>query len=296
VLWLALLATIAVDPSLTRLRDEDERVAAIAWRLQTANAAICTARANLLGLSVQALSQYPKSEQDAARAQFGLDRHVAIAAIVPDGPGARAGLSAGDAILAINDVATPAVLADDGYAPVGQVEDMLETAMLRPPVRLRVARAGTIRDVVLPGQSGCASRVQIIAGKSINAGADGRYVQINARMIEFVDSDDELAVIIAHELAHNIRRHVALKTNSKQAEYEADALGAWLVARAGYDVNAVLRFWTRFEDRTNAGIFADGTHPSKKKRLVAVAAVVADVTNKQSGGEPLMPPPSLAAQ
>jgi beta-barrel assembly-enhancing protease len=293
---LAILASLAADPSLTRLREEDARVANIAWRLQTANAAFCTNKANLSGLSVQALSQYPKHQQSAAKAQLGLNRNVVVAAVVPESPAARAGLMAGDAILAINNVETPVVLADDGYAPVGKVEDMLDTALVRPSVKMRISRAGVAQDVTLSGQSGCASRVQIIAGKSINAGADGHYVQINARMLDFVQSDDELSVVIGHELAHNIRRHKALKTKSKQAEYEADALGAWLVARAGYDVKAIVPFWTRFEDRTNAGIFADGTHPPKKKRLAAIATVVADIDAKQIRREPLDPPSSLAAQ
>jgi beta-barrel assembly-enhancing protease len=278
---LALLATIAADPSLTRLRDEDARVAAIAWRLQTANAPICPNKANLAGLSVQALSQYPKAQRAAAKAQLSLGRHVAIAAVVPDSPAARAGLAVGDAILAIDDVETPVVLDGDGYTPVGKVEEMLDAAIVRSTVKLRIARAGVAQDVVIVGQPGCASRVQIIAGNSINAGADGYYVQINARMIEFVQSDDELAVVIGHELAHNILRHKALKTKSKQAEYEADALGARLVAQAGYDLKAVLPFWTRFEDRTNAGIFADGTHPPKKKRLAAIKAAVADLEASQ---------------
>jgi beta-barrel assembly-enhancing protease len=296
MLSLALLATVAADPSLTRLRDEDARVANIAWRLQTANAAFCTNKANLSGLSVQALSQYPKHQQLAAKAQLGLNRHVAVAAVVSDSPAARAGLMAGDAILAINNAETPVVLGGDGYAPVGKVEEMLDAAFLQKEVKLRLSRASVAHDVTLSGQPGCASRVQIIAGKSINAGADGHYVQINARMLDFVQSDDELAVVIGHELAHNIRRHKVLKTPSKQAEYEADALGAWLVARAGYDVKAVLPFWTRFEDRTNAGVFADGTHPPKKKRLAAIAAVIADIDAKQILREPLDPPSSLAAQ
>lgn len=296
MLSLVLLASLAVDPSLTRLRDEDARVANIAWRLQTANAAICMNKANLLGFSVQALSQYPQSQRAAAKAQLGLKRHVAIAAVVPDGPAARTALAAGDAILAINGAETPVVLGDDGYAPVGRVEDMLDRAMTAKTTKLRIATAGVARDVVIAGQEGCASRVQIIAGRSINAGADGQYVQINTRMLDFVQSDDELAIVIGHELAHNIRRHKALKTPSKQAEFEADALGAWLVARAGYDVNAILPFWTRFEDRTNAGIFADGTHPPKKKRLAAIAAVVADIQAEQIRGGPLDPPATLAAQ
>ncbi len=292
---LALIAAIAVDPSLTRLRDEDARVAAIAWRMQTANAAICPQKANLSGLSLHALSQYPRALRSAASAQFGLGSLVAISAIVPESAAALAGLKVGDGIVAINGTAAPTVAVDAGYAPVAAVETMFDAALAQPPVILRVERDGTVRDISLTGAAGCPSRVQIIAGNSINAGADGNYVQINARMLDFVQSDDELATIIGHELAHNILRHKAARTPSKQAEYEADALGIWLVARAGYNVNAVLPFWTRFEARTNAGIFADGTHPSKKKRLAAITATLAQVAARQQRGERLDPPAQYTA-
>lgn len=289
MLSLALLASLAADPTLTRLREEDARVAIIAWRLQTANAPICPKTINLSGMSVQALSQYPKQQRAAATAQLGLDRHVAIAAIAPDSPADRMGLAVGDSIIAINGLETPIVSPDDGYEPVAKVEDSLDFVMVRPSIDLRIARAGIERDVKLSGQPGCPSRIQIIPDNSINAQADGRFVQINDAMLSFVLNDDELAVIIGHELAHNILRHIKLKTRSKTAEYQADRLGVWLMARAGYDVEAVVPFWTRFEKRTNAGIFAAGTHPSPKKRIAAVAKAVADLKAQRAAGQPLIP-------
>ena len=166
---------------------------------------------------------------------------------------------------------------------------MLDAALGHSPADLRISRQGAERSVTLVGDTGCASRVQIIAGGSINAQADGNYVQINSAMLDFAANDDELAVIVGHELAHNILRHIALKTPSKTAEYQADRLGVWLMARAGYDVNAVVPFWTRFEKRTNAGIFADGSHPSTKRRLAAVAAAVAQLKAQRAAGQPLIP-------
>ncbi len=285
------LVTLAADPSLTRLQAEDARLAAMSWRLQTANVALCPQKAMISGISLHALSQYRAGQRAAATAQFGLRDRVGVAAVAPGSAADRAGLKVGDVLLVIDGQATPTLNTSAGYAPVGHVEAMLDAALANAPAALEIQRQGGVEErITLTGDPGCASRVQIIAGSAINAQADGRYVQINAKMLEFVASDDELATIMGHELAHNILRHRALKTPSKQAEYAADRMGVWLMARAGYNVDAVIPFWTRFEKRTNAGIFADGTHPSPKKRLAAVAAAVAAFKAQRASGQPLIPP------
>jgi beta-barrel assembly-enhancing protease len=284
------LATLAADPSLTRLQVEDARVAAMSWRMQTANVALCPTKTAISGLALHALSQYRTGQRAAATAQFGLRDRVGVAAVAPGSAADRAGLKIGDALLVVDGQATPTVGANVGYAPVGQVETMLDAALANAPAELEIQRQGGVEErIALTGDTGCASRIQIIAGGAINAAADGQYVQINAAMLNFAASNDELAVIVGHELAHNILRHRALKTPSKQAEYAADRMGVWLMARAGYDVDAVIPFWTRFEKRTNAGIFADGTHPSSKKRLAAVAAAVAALKAQRAAGQPLIP-------
>jgi beta-barrel assembly-enhancing protease len=292
-----LLATLAADPSLTRLQAEDERVAAISWRMQTANVALCPQKATISGISLHALSQYQPAQRTAATAQFGLTDHVGISAVARGSAADRAGLKVGDALLTIDGQATPTVMQNGGYGPVAHTEAMIEAALVSSSVSLKIQRRGGAHErIELSGDPGCASRVQIVAGSAINAQADGRYVQINAKMLEFVASDDELATIIGHELAHNILRHIADKTPSKQAEYAADRLGVWLMARAGYDVDAVVPFWTRFEKRTNAGIFADGSHPSPKKRIAAVAVAVAEFKAQRAAGQPLLPSPRPRAQ
>ena len=294
---LLLSATIAADPSLTRLQAEDARIAAMSWRMQTANAALCPQNGPVSGLSIHALSQYRVSQRAAAMTQFGLRDRVGVAAVAPGSAAARAGLKVSDMIYRVDGQETPMVGPNAGYAPVGQVEAMIDAALAAAPAELEIMRPGGVEErIELAGDPGCASRVQIIAGGAINAKADGQYVQINAAMLDFAANDDELAVIVAHELAHNILRHVARKTPSKQAEYAADRMGVWLMARAGYDVNTVVPFWTRFEKRTNAGIFADGSHPSPKKRIAAVAAAVEELKAQRASGKPLIPPLVRAAQ
>jgi beta-barrel assembly-enhancing protease len=249
--------------SLAALQAQDARVADVAWRLQTANAALCPGgRVN--GIAVQARSQF------AGDVELG-DRPV-VAAVASGSAAARAGLRAGDELLAVGGQATPVVAKRAGYAPVAATEEMIEG----DAVKLQIRRGNVQQSIAFRPDAGCPSRVQIVPGRRINAQADGRFVQINAAMIDFVANDDELAAVVAHELAHNILKHREEKTPSRQAEYEPDRLSVALVSRAGFDTGAVIPFWTRFEKRTNAGIFADGTHPGAKKRLAALAAAIAE--------------------
>jgi beta-barrel assembly-enhancing protease len=273
------LTTLALDPSFVRLQREDARLETIAWRFQTGNSAACPGQ-HVTGFSVHARSQYPRDMQGQLPM---LDRPV-VAAVASGSAAARAGLRAGDVLLAIGGRPTPQVSADAGYKPVGDTEAMVDAA--GATISLVIRREDVASTVSFTPDKGCASRVQVIPGRSINARADGRYVQINAGMLDFVRNDDELAAVVAHELAHNILKHQAKKTPSKQAEYEADRLSVALVARAGYSVDEVVPFWTRFEARTNAGIFADGTHPSAKKRIAALTATV----DEFKSGQPVVAP------
>lgn len=255
--------------SLAALQAQDTRVADVAWRLQTTNAALCPGeRAN--GVAVQARSQFAED--------VGLGDRPVIAAVAAGSAAAKAGLRVGDEVLAVGGQATPVVSKGAGYAPVAATEAMLGGEMLG----LQIRRGQVLQSLSFRPDAGCASVVQIIPGRRINAQADGRYVQINAAMMNFVTNDNELAAVIAHELAHNILKHRAKKTPSKQAEYEADRLSIALVARARFDVGAVVPFWTRFEKRTSPGLFSDGTHPGTKKRLAALNAAVADFEASQA--------------
>ena len=107
-------------------------------------------------------------------------------------------------------------------------------------------------------------RNRLARSRQVNAFANGRYVVMTTAMLDFLRSDDELAVVLGHELSHNILRHPALldeqgvpkkglmrsfgKNASRvwKTEAEADRFGIRLMAAAGYDVQAAIPFWRRY--------------------------------------------------
>lgn len=302
-----MLALTAADPGVAALRASDARVAAIAWRLQTANAPICPETVLLPGFTVQTLAQYRPSVRTSFLPGSKLERRPIIYTVIPGGPADRAGIGAGDVLLAIGNAPTPReLLPRASYEATARTQAMIDAASASPPMTLRMMRGNRSRTVRLTGQIGCASRVEIVTDDTTNAQADGQIVLISGALVEFAENDDELATIIGHELAHNILHHnVGLDSEktprglfarfgrrgaaARKAEFEADRLAVWLIARAGYDVDSIVPFWMRLGQRSDTEGPSDGTHPDWNARIDNAAAAVAELKAQRSAGAPLLP-------
>lgn len=244
------------------------------------------------GLTVYTADQYDPAFRPIADRLFGLARGPAIAAVAPGSAAARAGLRAGDVIVSIDGTAPPAGPATGPatFAGVQAIHDRLEAALASPPARLVVERDGARVPVDLPVDPGCPSFVQLVPSRKRDAEADGQTVTLSSTVAEYAQGDDELAVPIAHEIAHNILGHRAALTRDRiskgvfagfgangrrlrETEDEADLTGVELMAAAGYDPAAAIRFWTRFGPASSQ-LIGDGTHRGWRARVAAIAAKV----------------------
>lgn len=282
---------------LEALRSQDLRVATIAFRLVTAGLDLCDRHSSQLGFVLHDANQYSASLRDLAARHFGFREGPSISAIVPGGPASAAGLQADDALVAINGIKLATTEGGGGrasYDGMARVMGVIDRALAQGPLVLMVRRGDRTFDAKVTPVPACASEVQLIPSGRMNALADGRYVQVTSAIVDFVASDDELAVVIGHELAHNILGHrakldvagvgsgLSSKFGKKAAriratEIEADRLGLRLVARAGYDVQAAPAFWRRFGKEHGQGIFADATHPGWRDRAAMLQQVIAEL-------------------
>lgn len=283
------LAAAPFSQLLADAQAQDAGVAAIAYRLQVSGLPLCPSPVPLTGLLIHDLGQYPRSQRAAAQGQFGLGDFPAILSIVPGSAAARAGLMVGDAIVAIDGVPVPRGRSDF-------VETALDRALAAPPADVSIRRAGVAMMIRLTGALGCPSRVQVIPGKALTRQADGTYVQITGAVLDEVVSDDELAGILAHELAHNILkhrlwldRHGRSTQNILKTEIEADKLSVYLVAQAGYDPLAPAQFRARFGKKSGFGIFSDGTHEHTAARVVTLTTVAREIAAKRAAGKAIVP-------
>ena len=295
--------------ALADLRRDDLRAAAIGWRLTTANDALCRDHAAQAGLVIYDAALFPAAVRPVAQALFRLDGPATIAAVAPGSAAARAGLAPGDALDAVDGIPLSAepVAAAGSFAGVARTLATLDAAYARGAATLAIRRSGIVRTVRFVADRGCLSDVQIVPGRRFTGGADGRTISITSALADAAQDDDELAVVIGHEMAHNILHHhvrleeagvgrglfAGLGTNGaalRTVEDEADRVGLWLAARAGYDPAAGARFWARFGRRTDP-IISDGTHSGWRKRVAKLTAVAAEIDAARAAGRPLVPPP-----
>lgn len=298
---------------LERLTDLDERVSEVAWTLALANADLCPVNRLRAGWTLQSASQYGAELRPLAEARYGLAGDLpGVLAAPPDSPAAEAGLAPGDLILSVNGhaLAEGDARAGESYDGLQANTAVLDGALARGPATLTVRRAGAEREVTVRPVSACAYPAQIEVTGSLRSRTDGRHIFISDGMARLAQSDDELAFVLAHELAHAVLEHrtqpdvtgvrgglnwaLSMRRGlSLGAEADADHLGLFLVARAGFDPGRSVEFLTRYEaaDGGAAGpqINAGGIYASASGRRRALQPVLADIAARRAAGLALIP-------
>lgn len=275
---------------LAALRADDFRLSSIAYRLGRAGIAACPDPHPMTGLVLHDLGQYASSRRAEVAAAFSLGRGIGVVAVVPGSPADRAGIAANDEIIAIGETSIVQSVPGPAVRPAFErLEHVLAILRdVRGTVRLGVQRGGQPFSVELAPEPGCTADVILLPSDELNAWADGTYVVVTSAMLAFVRSDDELAFVVAHELAHDILKHRgrldaagvprgilrSLGVGAKavrSTEDEADRFAIRLMVDAGYRPRAVLEFWDRFARRSGSG---DPTHAPRESRIAPIRAEV----------------------
>lgn len=113
---------------------------------------------------------------------------------------------------------------------------------------------------------------------TINAMTNGytRQITIYTGLLSCIDNDDELAYILAHEIAHDMDfyggylKYIAMNANSKKYELKADTVAIDLMVAAGYNPIAAITMGNKIFAEP---IFDWGftyTHPKGSKRLLTM--------------------------
>ncbi len=286
------------------LVDQDLRLATTGYRLAFANRALCAQTERNPGFVLHDILQYPNA--DTARAAFGFSRPVSVSVIVPGSAAERSGLRVGDALTGVAYQAFDwtKIPTKTGYDRVAAVKaDIRQRLATQQGVALQIHRAGKPLNIILEPEAICASDFQIDTIDGKDAGADGYMVSVSLPLARYAADDQEFAAIVAHEMAHNILRHRARLDEAKQGknrkavlatEIEADRLSVWLMANAGYDPGAAVRFAQRCRKDSCLGLFTDGMHPSWKRRGEILTSEIAAIeTAPKTDG--LVTPPLLSA-
>jgi predicted Zn-dependent protease len=200
-------------------------------------------------------------------------------------------------------------------------EEELKGATILPEADPRTQRVRAIgrriEAAARQRQPGMAGRMEwtwtvVDDPKVINAWmVPGGRAAVYTGMIDFVKSDDELAVIMGHEASHAIARHgtermsqgalvgagvaatgaatgssaaqegAAMAANllinlphSRDQEIEADEMGLMTAAQAGYDPRTAIDLWRRMQSRGGSPPEFLSTHPSEGTRIERLQALM----------------------
>ena len=294
-----------------------QRVQDISFQIAKANTELCGDQLSYrTGFAAHTLDHWGQEWRVPLRNGFGVTERLTVLAVFPDSPAMAAGLTAGDQIIAINgkDIGV-------NKASLRRIVQLMDE-YAGGTLQLQVDRNGSLVKLDLTPIPTCAYPTQIIQDNTVNAYADGKRIYVTAGMINFAASDDDLALVIGHELAHNTRNHVdsklgnrligaivgALATGvigvdmtqigadvggaafSQEFEAEADYVGVYHAARAGYNVREAAALWRRMAVMHPQAIHLEGsTHPSTAKRFLAIEGAAAEVARKRAGNFPLIP-------
>lgn len=262
------------------LRSQVTRLNVVGYRLARTAAPLCPSTGAGTGLALDYIAAYEDRDRAAVSTLLGMTEAPQVAAVAPDSPGAKAGIRPGDSIEAIDGISTrqlaraskdPTLLADE-------LEQMLVAKAVDETIHLQLLRDGKMLQADIAPEAVCSPRFVIKTGAGNEAHTDGENIAVSNELIGFTRNDDELALVVAHEIGHVINRDgkAGSLAERRQMEDLADIMGVRLSHCAGYDPLVGVQYWLRSEARDMLRWFRDPTHrsrPARVKRMRAEAAV-----------------------
>lgn len=314
-------AEIQKEIALQSQKQFHQQLSDTAYLIFTRSAPLCDNKKPGLGITAANLFSFSEEMRAAAKKFYGIDKQLQILLLARNSSAEKAGLKNGDRILSVNGTPVPA----DKNALTTfkeQVKSLDKTATYPVPVTLRIRRNNTERLVRIQAEAACDYGYGLASDDSINAFADGNNVFVTTGMMRFIESDNDLALVVSHELAHNVMGHLDKKKRnymlgsifdliaagygintqgtfgsigaqqySQEFEAEADYVGLYMMALSGLSYDNSHYFWRRMAAANPGGIKANhaSSHPSTPQRFLALEKTVQEIKRKQMLKQPLRP-------
>jgi len=288
-----------------------QRVESIGYRLLRDNVDACgDMMQGRIGAAIYRSGDVARPYRDAVAFFWGIKDDVAkVVSVAPESPAESAGLKIGDEVVALNG------------RPMSWTNTLYVASFRGDPVRITVVRDGKQEEIAVSPVRTCRFLLEMKEDPVINAFANGDMIMVNSGLVKFTRTDDELALVLGHELAHNTMQHIDAKRNnamigtlildlpialltrvnpgvgnaagagafSSDFETEADYVGLYYTAKAGYGIRDVSELWRRMAIENPGAIYTTSTHPTTANRFVVLEAARQEIEAKKANGQPLEP-------
>jgi len=303
---------------LTKMATLQDRLYRVAAPLLINNAELCKTQArNLLGFTAKNRYSYPGEFNEAAHEAFGMGERLQVTGVLAGSGAAKVGLRVGDGLVSAAGKTLPT--GPNALASAGAVFGPIIAT--RSALPLSIERNGDVRDLNVPVTRACAFAIELGNADSVNAYADGSRIMVTRGLIAFTRNDNELALVVAKTMAHNMLGHAAVQRNSAtigsiidslvgvrpdtsmligsggikampaDLDAAADRLSLYLLARAGYDIDNAGTFWKRLHGTYPPTVLNGyvANHPSTGARVAALDKAEDEIKARRAAKKPLLP-------
>jgi len=222
------------------------RTASLGYKVSTAGAGICKPedRKPISGFMYEA---------------SGKDGPIIITEVFPGSPAETAGLERGDRISWVGDTW---IFPKGGHKTFIRAMDKegKKSSLTGKPIPIYVKRDWEYQMLEIYPTEACKYSVRLAADSDVNAYADGENIIIFKGIYDLTENDDQLIVVIGHEMAHNSGKHITKKKINRIVPgilgFALDMLHAYANASAGQQYSGSGEF-------TKAGLAIGGIAWSK---------------------------------
>jgi len=213
----------------------NRRLQNVAAPLLQANAELCPRTTRDIGITVHTLSDYQPNLQPFAEVLIDASDRLSVRTLRKGSPADISGLKIGDTIIGMNGAYMPG-----GFTVQRFFKIAAHNAFKGETVDLKILRGERRLDIRVTPETICDYPANVFFNEKANGHTDGEQIIITSELMKTVPDDVNLALIIAHEMAHAIKGH---QHKEKALELRADSMALILMTRAGYDIDRAISYW-----------------------------------------------------
>ena len=312
-------AALQREMALKKYLNYKQRLHNVSYPILKAASQFCANKQiNSVGAQGSASADFKDSWRITANKILGSDGFI-ITWVADNGPAAVAGLAVNDKVIAVNDVqfGTNNLQHKKFYAEINRIQTSKS-----PLAKLTLKRDTQVLNLSIKQEKICGYPAVLAESDAVNAYADGKRIVITKGMMRFAQDDQDLALVIAHELGHNLMGHLdKQQTNfmlgtildlaaaangintqgtfgsagasafSQDFEAEADYVALYYMNAAGLPLEGTASFWREMaaEHPGSIGSNHSASHPATSERFLAISKTIEEIKHKIANGQPVRP-------